>query len=183
MSGAYLIVPKYEEMKFRSELELNESMSMYLATGRDQEVQQVQKDYEFVGDNFAKYNDVSACSCVNCTCGCCYHVEVQKIYLNDTACIQLSYLPDEYGLQLSLTLNGRVVFNRKISVKNPPPVCGGIPYVHKFASLCLQLYELSIENKHFSGCVKLEVEFEGAIIKDFPMGCFQIPPSRKIQGN
>ena len=31
------------------------------------------------------------------------------------ACIQLSYLPDEYGLQLSLTLNGRVVFNRKIS--------------------------------------------------------------------
>ena len=27
----------------RSELELNESMSMYLATGRDQEVQQVQK--------------------------------------------------------------------------------------------------------------------------------------------
>jgi len=118
----------------------------------------------------------NSCLCSNYTCGCCYHLDVQKIFLNNTGCLNITYLPDEYGLEVDVTLDDRIVFKRKISAKNPPSICGGIPYVHKLASICLRLYNLNVQQKQFSGCAALEVDFEGVILKEFVLGCFHIPP-------
>ncbi|XP_005090524.1 uncharacterized protein LOC101860221 isoform X2 [Aplysia californica] len=123
----------------------------------------------------------NSCACVNYTCGCCLHLEVEKIHLNDTGCVNISYLPEEYGLEVDVTLDGRIVYQKKISAKNPPPVCAPIPYVHKLADLCIRFYNLSVHGKQFSGCADIEFTLEGITVKTFNIGCFQIPPSRQIQ--
>jgi len=127
------------------------------------------------GDAQSLASGQNSCLCSNYTCGCCYHLEVSKINLNDTACVNITYLVKDYGLEVEVTLDERVVFRKEISAKNPPPICGGIPYVHKLASVCLRLYNLTVYNRTFAACTSLEVEFEGVVLKDFELGCFHIP--------
>ncbi|KAK6961043.1 hypothetical protein BgiMline_033715, partial [Biomphalaria glabrata] len=119
----------------------------------------------------------SNCWCVNYTCGCCYNLVVEQISLNDTGCLNITYLVDEYGFEFTFTLNGKVVIDRKISVKNPPPICAAIPYVHNLASLCLRFYNLDYVDQHFSGCASIEAELEGVVVKTIELGCFRIPPT------
>ncbi|KAH9489921.1 hypothetical protein Btru_036633 [Bulinus truncatus] len=119
------------------------------------------------------------CWCSNYTCGCCYNIVVEKISLNDTGCLNITYLVDEYGFEFTFTLNGKVIIDRKISVKNPPPICAAIPYVHNLASLCLRFYNLDFVNKQFTGCADLEAELEGVVVKSLELGCFKIPPDSK----
>lgn len=126
-----------------------------------------------------KVSSNSTCSCVNYTCGCCLQIVVQKISLNESGCLNISYLPDEYGFEFLFTLNGLVIIDEKISVKNPPPVCAGIPYIHQVASLCIRFYNLDYKEKQFSGCADIEVEVEGVVVKKYDLGCIHIPPSQR----
>ncbi|XP_059178689.1 uncharacterized protein LOC131957884 isoform X2 [Physella acuta] len=128
--------------------------------------------------NGAEFGD--ACSCLNYTCGCCLHLEAEKISLNNTGCINITYLPDEYGFEFTFSLDGKILVDRKISVKNPPPICAAIPYVHNLASLCIRFYNLDYKDSKFYGCTAIEAELEGIVVKTFDLGCFQIPPGKKI---
>ncbi|BFZ15702.1 hypothetical protein BsWGS_18741 [Bradybaena similaris] len=118
----------------------------------------------------------SSCSCVNYTCGCCLQLIVEKISLNETGCLNISYLPDEYGFELLFTLNGKPIIDEKISVKNPPPICASIPYIHQLASLCIRFYNLDYKAKQFSGCADIEIVVEGVPVEKYDLGCFHIPP-------
>jgi len=118
----------------------------------------------------------SACSCVNYTCRCCLHISSKKLKLNDTVCTALSYLPDELGIEVDLTLDNKILFEEKLSIKNPPPVCAFIPYAKELASICIRLYNISVENKHLSVCVKLELELKHVVVEDYNVGCFKLPP-------
>ncbi|CAG5125664.1 unnamed protein product [Candidula unifasciata] len=124
-------------------------------------------------------NSNSTCACVNYTCGCCLQVVVEKISLNETGCLNISYLPDEYGFEFLFTLNGLAIIDEKISVKNPPPVCAAIPYIHQVASLCIRFYNLDYKAKQFSGCADVEIEVERVVLKKYDLGCIHIPPSRE----
>lgn len=123
------------------------------------------------------FKEDNSCSCHNYSCECCLHAEVKRIYLNDTVCIKISYLPDELGMEIDLILDGRVLFKRKISVKNPPPICAEIPYVHKLASLCIRVFNISLDQNRLFACMGLEVELDFVIIKEYLLGCFHIPPA------
>ena len=58
-----------------------------------------------------------------------------------------------------------------ISVRNPPPICFGVPYLKKYASICLDFYNITWKG-HIGGCVKLGVKLFHIIKKSFNMGCF-----------
>lgn len=57
------------------------------------------------------------------------------------------------------------------SVRNPPPICFGVPYLSKYASICLDFYNITWK-EHIGGCVKLAVKLFHIIKKSFKMGCF-----------
>ena len=106
---------------------------------------------------------------------CCQHLEVDRVKLNSTVCLTLSYLPSDYGLSLTATLDGKVYINKTVSARNPPALCAQLPYLKKLASICLKLYNLDISHSTFSGCAKIIIRLAGITIAEKDIGCFKFP--------
>lgn len=120
----------------------------------------------------------NGCSCVGYTCGCCQHLEVEKIGLNDTVCINVTYLDQDYGLEVTLSVDGHVYINASISARNPPPLCAAIPGLKDLASICLQFYNLNVNSTSFSGCMRVVAKLKYVTVEKINIGCFKIPPSK-----
>lgn len=58
------------------------------------------------------------------------------------------------------------------SVRDPKPVCIKLK---NLASACIDLYKLSITDRAFSGCSKIEVKVSGKVVSTVDLGCFRIP--------
>lgn len=122
--------------------------------------------------------EANGCSCVGYTCGCCQHLEVDKIGLNDTVCINVKYLDQDYGLEVTLSVDGHVYINASISARNPPPLCAAIPGLKDLASICLQFYNLNVNSTSFSGCMRVVAKLKYVTVDKINIGCFKIPPSK-----
>lgn len=120
----------------------------------------------------------NGCNCVGYTCGCCQHIEVEEIGLNDTVCINVTYLDQDYGLEVTLSVDGHVYINASISARNPPPLCAAIPGLKDLASICLQFYNLNVNSTSFSGCMRVVAKLKYVTVEKINIGCFQIPPSK-----
>jgi hypothetical protein len=126
--------------------------------------------------DLAGTSEVRTCGCQGYNCGCCAHLDIAKIELNETGCVNLTYLPHEYGIAFTLSLDGRLVYNSTISARNPPPVCFGVPYLKEYASLCVRFYDLDVSQQSFYGCVKLEAELYHVRVAERELGCFHLGP-------
>jgi len=117
----------------------------------------------------------NGCTCVENNCGCCAHVDVHEIHLNHTVCVNVSYLPQEYGFRATMNIDKFVILNVTVSARNPPPICIYLPYLKKEASVCVDFYDLDVSDKVFSGCIRLEARFLHFIVSKVELGCFHIP--------
>ena len=115
------------------------------------------------------------CHVVGYNASCCQHIEVDQVKLNSTVCVNVSYLPSDYGLSLTVTLDGKVYINETVSARNPPALCAQLPYLKKLASICLKLYNLDISHSTFSGCAKIIIRLVDITIADEDVGCFKFP--------
>ncbi|KHN77208.1 hypothetical protein Tcan_15469 [Toxocara canis] len=115
------------------------------------------------------------CECSLNTCACCAFLAVDKIRLHNDVCVNLTYLPEDIGIKLSLSIDNRVVFSDELSVRNPPPVCFGVPYLREYASLCIRLMHMDFRKQHLIGCVELDVELYHVRITRANLGCFNLP--------
>lgn len=61
-----------------------------------------------------------------------------------------------------------------LAVKNPPPLCAGIPHLEKYASICLVFHDISWSQK-VGGCVKLDAKLAGITLEEIEIGCFFYP--------
>ncbi|XP_070542278.1 uncharacterized protein [Ptychodera flava] len=122
----------------------------------------------------------TGCECNSTSCGCCADLVVEKVELNTTACMNLSYLPDQFGISFTISLGGEVVFNETISARNPPPICFGIPYLEKYFSLCLQFYNMEFSTSKLSGCARLDARLYEVVVESIELGCFKIPPGNQV---
>lgn len=126
--------------------------------------------YNYSLSSFDQYG----CSCYKYTCGCCAHLEVPKIYLNDTGCVNITYLPNDYGISFTVTIDNKTVYNETISVHNPPPICFGVPYLKEYASLCIHFYDLQVSTHKLYGCVELEARLHEVVLASYKLGCFHL---------
>ncbi|XP_002732721.1 uncharacterized protein LOC100368219 [Saccoglossus kowalevskii] len=128
-------------------------------------------------------NDLEStgCDCNSTSCGCCADLIVEKIELNTSVCMNISYLPEEIGFSFIISLGGDVVYNETISVKNPPPICFGVPYMKQYFSLCLEFYNMDYSTTSLSGCAKIEAMLYAAVVESVDLGCFKIPPGKDIK--
>jgi hypothetical protein len=115
---------------------------------------------------------LKSCKCTGYTCSCCVNLPILK-----EVCIQVSFIPGNLTLDITLTLNGKVILHTKISGKNPPPICVGIPLFPKLAGICLRLYDIQIQNRRLHACIAIEVKLVFKVIK-LKIGCFNIPPGQ-----
>ncbi|CAM1332975.1 Uncharacterised protein g11027 [Pycnogonum litorale] len=138
----------------------------------------VSKNYGFLPNgamSTCKRNtsDGSGCECSRHTCGCCAHLEVEKIYLNDTGCVNVTYLPEQYGLSFTVSIDSKIIFNETVSAKNPPPYCFGVPYLKRYAELCIIFYDMTYSS-HLHGCIKLQARLLRQCLAEYKLGCFNI---------
>ncbi|XP_033728328.1 uncharacterized protein LOC117317588 [Pecten maximus] len=124
------------------------------------------------------------CGCKRNLCTCCVHLEVDKIKLNDTACAAVAYLPKDIGVQFTLSLDGKTLVNKSLSVTNPPAVCVGIPHLKNDASICIKFTKLAVDkaNRRLSGCMSVIVKLKFIDIDEVKIGCFKIPFEGNVKG-
>jgi len=117
----------------------------------------------------------NGCSCMTKECGCCEHMVVRKIHLNDSVCVNVTYVSEDIGLRLTLAVDGYNYISKEISVRNPPPVCFSVPHLRDYASLCIKLYNVDAGRDHFSACSEIEAHLYHVTIARQKLGCFRIP--------
>lgn len=88
--------------------------------------------------------------------------------------MNITYLNQDYGVEVTFDLNSKVFYNKSISVANPPEMCFEVPYLPEGAKLCLKLYKLDARNRSLSGCADLIVKLASADIARFKLGCFKL---------
>lgn len=116
----------------------------------------------------------TGCNCYKYTCGCCAHMEVAKIHLNDTGCVNFTYLPKDYGISFVFTIDNLTIYNETISAREPPPLCFGAPVIEQFADLCVHFYDLNATWHMLHGCVKVEARLHHVVLTSYKLGCFTI---------
>ncbi|XP_043277090.1 uncharacterized protein [Venturia canescens] len=118
------------------------------------------------------------CKCENYNCGCCQHIQWIETGIDANLCTNFSYLPQDYGVSMTITWNNYTILNETFSATNPPPLCFGIPELEKVSALiCLRLYELKFSSEHFHGCARLTMSVYHILKKRIELGCFNIPNS------
>ncbi|KAH3706457.1 uncharacterized protein LOC127858717 isoform X2 [Dreissena polymorpha] len=107
-----------------------------------------------------------------CTHGRCKFCTRTKWF---KVCVEASIL--RLGFEVAVTLNGRTIYRKKISIRNPPPICfNRIPGLSSLADVCLVVYDVDLGSK--SACVKITFKVKiGPFKKGFSIkiGCFRIP--------
>uniref|UniRef100_A0A224XM83 Putative secreted protein n=1 Tax=Panstrongylus lignarius TaxID=156445 RepID=A0A224XM83_9HEMI len=104
---------------------------------------------------------------------CCANFSREDFHIS--VCILLKYLTKEYGGEMKVTVNNLVIFDEKLSLMNPPPMCIDVPYLKRIAKACIYLYDMSFDKSHLSGCAKVTGKIEFAKVFEFKVGCFDIP--------
>lgn len=114
------------------------------------------------------------CKCWGLKCSCCQHVRISKIGLSKDCCLSISYLKQSIGLLLTFKIGSRTLFSKEISVRNPEPICVGVPFLTRGASICIQLDRLRIDSRSVGGCSRLLVRLFFVTVAKIPLGCFDI---------
>ncbi|XP_045177795.2 uncharacterized protein LOC123537927 isoform X2 [Mercenaria mercenaria] len=65
--------------------------------------------------SFTGKDNSSGCTCHGYNCGCCAHVELDKIHLNDTVCANFSLPAPEYGISVTLTVDDKTIISETVS--------------------------------------------------------------------
>eukprot|EP01121_Diplochlamys_sp_Union-15-3_P006092 TRINITY_DN1656_c0_g1_i2.p1 TRINITY_DN1656_c0_g1~~TRINITY_DN1656_c0_g1_i2.p1 ORF type:complete len:149 (-),score=11.31 TRINITY_DN1656_c0_g1_i2:28-474(-) len=123
----------------------------------------------------------SGCFCKADTCGCCEHIVLKVLGINDSVCLDITYIPSEVGLSLTLWLDKLVLLNETVSLEDPD-ICLPIPVIDNLADVCVKFYNMNITETQVKGCVELEFTLIDVDVGDFPLGCFDIdiPTGKKI---
>ncbi|EYC24068.1 hypothetical protein Y032_0014g2297 [Ancylostoma ceylanicum] len=119
-------------------------------------------------------DDENSCSCVQGNCACCGSIRIPEFHHD--FCVNATYNRKTIGLDLSIGIDGHY-YTQEISVRNPPPICLSVPYVHDIAGICVAFKDLDVskQKRTLSGCVELEVEVVHMRVVHVHLGCFVMP--------
>ncbi|XP_046422692.1 uncharacterized protein LOC124303254 isoform X3 [Neodiprion virginianus] len=89
-------------------------------------------------------NGPHSCKCEHYGCGCCQHIKVHRVHLDDTV------------------------------RNPPPICIGQDYVKELEAEICIRFYDLDANKHHLHGCLKLDVELYKLKLAHYDLGCFNI---------
>lgn len=92
------------------------------------------------------------CECKTGVCKCCLKV------VGMNGCAELVYVPQEFSFEMRMKFNDRVLMKRKISGKNPPPICFTPPR-YGVGQACITFHEIYFFGRNMHVCLNFEVNF------------------------
>ncbi|GFY58127.1 DUF4773 domain-containing protein [Trichonephila inaurata madagascariensis] len=116
---------------------------------------------------YVEKNLQNDCHCEKFECECCVDLVFPDISLNSKGCVHVAYLSEDYGVSISLNVDETRLLKESVSVRNPPPICLGIPFVKKHVLACVELNDLSVS--------KSSLQY----LRNFHSSSAQLVPRRK----
>ncbi|XP_069688532.1 uncharacterized protein [Periplaneta americana] len=112
------------------------------------------------------------CTCGSSNCGCCATLSVPPLSFNQRGCVQLTYVPEDVGVDVDVLLNGNNLYHTSLSARNPPPFCvgTGVPLLN----LCVRLYDIRVQNRNVRVCVNMELQFAGRPLVVISFDCVRV---------
>ncbi|XP_033645941.1 uncharacterized protein LOC117305230 [Asterias rubens] len=83
----------------------------------------------------------------------------------------VDYIPENYGVQITLKVNGDTIVNQEVSAVNPPYVCYGVA---TFVTACLKISDISISGNNFHACFGLVGRVAFIDVANLSLGCLDI---------
>uniref|UniRef100_A0AC35TGP2 DUF4773 domain-containing protein n=1 Tax=Rhabditophanes sp. KR3021 TaxID=114890 RepID=A0AC35TGP2_9BILA len=74
-----------------------------------------------------------------------------------------------------MDFDGYEFVHEEISLRNPPPLCIGIPMLKEYADGCIKLYDIRKTEKSLHICAELNISLIHIHIVKENLGCFDIP--------
>jgi len=126
-------------------------------------------------DEMKEMLEENKCSCSHKNCACCEHMKIRKLHLDDSVCINITYISEDIGMRFSMSVDNHVYYSKEVSIRNPPPICYDVPHLREYASICIEFYNMELKNKHLDGCIRLEANLYHVKIARKQLACFKIP--------
>ncbi|XP_066245570.1 uncharacterized protein [Euwallacea similis] len=114
------------------------------------------------------------CSCSTGQCGCCTGYILDR--LNQKACVNMTYEPEEFAVNAVMTLNDVPFFDRTFSGKNPPPICIRLPRI-PFVKFCVEFSNVYFNNRNVHMCIDAEANWEDFTLIEWSFDCLRMGAS------
>uniref|UniRef100_T1II91 DUF4773 domain-containing protein n=1 Tax=Strigamia maritima TaxID=126957 RepID=T1II91_STRMM len=117
------------------------------------------------------------CKCYVLNCFCCNHLLSKEIELNHRVCFNITYLNEEVGVRVQMLIGSKVVLTKRVSVKNPPPICAGDPIIKITATVCIEFHHLDWPHgtfKKFQGCMAFTALLLLKEVCRYEFGCYSV---------
>ncbi|XP_030756383.1 uncharacterized protein LOC115882456 [Sitophilus oryzae] len=111
------------------------------------------------------------CSCSQGQCGCCTGYILDR--LNQKACVNMTYEPEEFAVTAVMSLNGVPFYKNSISGKNPPPMCFRLPRF-RFITLCVEFSNVYFLNRNVHLCVDAEANWSDFTLVEWSFDCVRM---------
>ncbi|XP_071809443.1 uncharacterized protein [Asterias amurensis] len=85
--------------------------------------------------------------------------------------LTVDYIPENYGVYITLKVNGDTVVSQEVSAKNPPYLCFGVA---KFLTVCLKISDIDISGNDFHGCFGIVGRVAFIDVANLNLGCIDV---------
>ncbi|XP_015593818.1 uncharacterized protein LOC107267087 [Cephus cinctus] len=111
------------------------------------------------------------CQCASGVCGCCSRILLNT--LNQKACVNITYDPDEFSFTANILMNDRILYTRTVSGKNPRPFCVPVPRI-PIVRACVRLYNVYFQGRNVHACVNMEGKFRDTTVFKIGLDCIRL---------
>ncbi|XP_054278505.1 uncharacterized protein LOC128996967 [Macrosteles quadrilineatus] len=115
------------------------------------------------------------CRCGDGVCSCCTGIILENfnVPLRSRACANVTYEPDDFAFNFKLAYNNIVLYNRRMSAKNPRPAC--IPINRYFGiKMCAKLSNVYMSGRNMHACLDFEGFFIDETAFKYSFNCFRV---------
>ncbi|XP_075215233.1 uncharacterized protein LOC142321126 [Lycorma delicatula] len=116
------------------------------------------------------------CSCQSLTCGCCANININMFNFQRKGCMNFTYDPDEFALNMDMLMNDKSIYHNSISGKNPPPACLPVtptPFLPGM-EFCIRFYDVYTPGQNFHACVNFETKLAKVPLLILQFDCFRM---------
>ncbi|XP_049832305.1 uncharacterized protein LOC126272995 [Schistocerca gregaria] len=117
----------------------------------------------------------SPCSCADGQCGCCtgFLLSQLNINLRQRGCVNVTYDPDDFAMNMALYFNDRVLYSNTVSGKNPRPVCVSVPRL-PILQMCVRFSNVYLAGRNIHACVSLLARWDGDQVFRRDLDCVRL---------
>ncbi|XP_026679436.1 GATA zinc finger domain-containing protein 4 [Diaphorina citri] len=112
-------------------------------------------------------------------CGCCTGRLISNFNINipSRGCLNITYIPEDFEFNVKMTYNDRTLAQRRISGKNPRPMCVPLPRLTGRAQACVKLSNVYLVGRNVHMCLDLEAKIQDEELFKVSFDCVRMGTS------